>query len=164
MTQPVQSAISNYFMRAIVYTRAGGTEVIQLRDVPTPVPKREQVRVRVHAAGLNRADILQRKGYYPAPPGWPADIPGLEYAGEVDTIGPEVARWDPGARVMGLVGGGAHAEYVVVHQDEILPIPGEMPYPDAAAIPEVFLTAWDALTARGKLRPRERVLIHAVGS
>jgi putative PIG3 family NAD(P)H quinone oxidoreductase len=120
--------------------------------------------VRVRAAGLNRADIHQRRGNYPAPPGWPADIPGLEYAGEVESPGPQVTRWSAGDRVMGLAGGGAHAEMVVVHQDEILPVPAGMSLTDAAAIPEAFLTAFDALRTRGRLAPGERVLIHAVAS
>jgi putative PIG3 family NAD(P)H quinone oxidoreductase len=148
-------------MHAITYTPTGD---IQLRDVPTPEPGPSQIRVRVRAGALNRADILQRKGRYPAPPGWPADIPGLEYAGDVETPGPGVTRWKPGDRVMGLVGGGAHAEYVAVHQDETMAVPPGMSFTDAAAIPEAFLTAWDALVTRGRLQPGERVLIHAVGS
>ena len=151
-------------MRAVVYAGSGGIEVIQLREVPDPVPGPGQVRVRVRAAGLNRADIHQRRGNYPAPPGWPADIPGLEYAGEVDAIGPQVTRWSVGDRVMGLVGGGAHAERVVVHQDEALPLPPGMAWTDGAAIPEAFLTAYDALHVRARLAAGERVLIHAVAS
>ena len=148
-------------MHAITYTPSGD---IQLRDVPAPEPGPSQIRVRVRASALNRADILQRKGRYPAPSGWPADIPGLEYAGEVETLGDGVTRWKPGDRVMGLVGGGAHAEYVVVHQDETMAVPPGMTFTDAAAIPEAFLTAWDALVTRGRLQAGERVLIHAVGS
>jgi len=120
--------------------------------------------VRVRAAGLNRADIIQRRGHYAAPSGWPANIPGLEYAGEVEAVRPGVTQWRVGDRVMGLVGGGAQAELVVVHQDEALPIPAGVSYQEAAAIPEAFLTAYDALVTRGRLQPRERVLIHAVGS
>jgi NADPH2:quinone reductase len=151
-------------MRAIVHTAAGGPEVLALREVPDPTPGAHQLRIRVHAAGLNRADLLQRKGSYPAPPGWPADIPGLEYAGEVEALGAGVSRWKQGDRVMGLVGGGAHAEFVVVSEAEALPVPPGMPWADAAAIPEAFLTAHDALTMRGRLQRGERVLIHAVGS
>ena len=151
-------------MRAVVYTGAGGVEVIQLRDVPDPRPGPGQVLVRVRAAGLNRADIHQRRGNYPAPPGWPADIPGLEYAGEVEVTGPQVTRWSTGDRVMGLVGGGAHAERVVVHQNEALAVPAGMAFTDAAAIPEAFLTAYDALHLRARLAAGERVLIHAVAS
>ncbi len=155
-------------MKALRYTAPGGPDVIQLGDAPTPVPGPGQIRVQVRASALNRADILQRKGRYPAPPGWPADIPGLEYAGQVEALGAPPAgqpsRWKVGDRVMGLVGGGAQAEYVVVHQDEALAIPDRLSFEEAAAIPEAFLTAWDALTVRGRLQPGERVLIHAVGS
>ncbi|MGE5230947.1 MAG: NAD(P)H-quinone oxidoreductase [Deltaproteobacteria bacterium] len=151
-------------MRAIVYTGAGGPEVIAIREVPTPVPGPGEIRVRVKAAGLNRADILQRRGAYPAPPGWPADIPGLEYAGDVDSVGSGVSRWRPGDRVMGLVGGGGQAEAVVVRQEEALPLAADLSYAEGAAIPEVFYTAYDALVTRGRVAPGERVLIHAVGS
>ncbi len=151
-------------MKAIVHAGAGGTEVLVLMEVPEPTPVGHQVRVRVHAAGLNRADILQRRGAYPAPPGWPADIPGLEYAGEVESVGSGATRWHIGDRVMGLVGGGGHAEYVVVHESEILPVPDHLSFAEAAAIPEAFLTAFDALVARGKIQQGERVLIHAVAS
>lgn len=151
-------------MRAIVYTAVGGPEVIAVREVPTPVPGPGQIRVRVKAAGLNRADVYQRRGGYPAPPGWPADIPGLEYAGDVDALGAGVSHWRLGDRVMGLVGGGGQAEAVVVRQQEALPLPANLSYAEGAAIPEVFYTAYDALVARGRLAAGERVLIHAVGS
>ncbi|HXE57333.1 MAG TPA: NAD(P)H-quinone oxidoreductase [Gemmatimonadales bacterium] len=151
-------------MRAVVQDGAGGPEVLRIGRVPQPAVGPEQIRVRVHAAGLNRADILQRRGQYPAPHGWPADIPGLEYAGEVEAVRPGVTKWRVGDRVMGLVGGGAQAEFVVVHQDEALPMPDGMPYAEAAAIPEAFLTAYDALVTRARLAPGERVLIHAAGS
>src|SRR5262245_567044 len=151
-------------MKAITYTAAGDPSVIQLREVPTPEPEPGQIRVRVHAVGLNRADLGQRRGRYPAPPGWPADIPGMEYAGEVEKLGEGSSRWRIGDRVMGLVGGGAHAEFVVVHQDETIQVPEGMSFTDAAAIPEAFLTAWDALVTRGRLGAGDRVLIHAVAS
>jgi putative PIG3 family NAD(P)H quinone oxidoreductase len=151
-------------MRAAIYEGAGGPEVITIGQVPKPEVGKDHVRVKVHAAGLNRADLLQRQGRYPAPHGWPANIPGLEYAGEVEAVRPGVTRWKVGDRVMGLVGGGAQAEFVVVHQDETLPIPAGLSYEEAAAIPEVFLTAYDALVTRGRLKAGERVLIHAAGS
>jgi len=151
-------------MRAIVYTAAGGPDVIAIRDVPAPTAGPGELTVRVRAAGLNRADIYQRRGGYEAPPGWPPDIPGLEYAGQVETVGPGATRWRPGDRVMGLVGGGAQAELVQVREVEALPIPGNLGYAEAAAIPEVFYTAYDALVTRGRLQAGERVLIHAVGS
>ena len=151
-------------MRAVIYEGAGGPEVITIGEVPKPEVRPDHIRVRVHAAGLNRADLIQRRGQYPAPHGWPANIPGLEYAGEVEAVRPGVTRWKVGDRVMGLVGGGAQAEFVVVHQDEVLPIPAGLSYAEAAAIPEAFLTAYDALVTRGRLQANERVLIHAVGS
>jgi NADPH2:quinone reductase len=151
-------------MRAMRYTAAGDAGVIAMDHCATPEPGPRQIRVRVVASALNRADILQRRGRYPAPPGWPADIPGLEYAGEVDSLGEGVTRWRRGDGVMGLVGGGGHAEFVVVHEDEAIAIPSGMAWTSAAAIPEAFLTAWDGLLLRGRLQPAERVLIHAVGS
>jgi putative PIG3 family NAD(P)H quinone oxidoreductase len=151
-------------MRAVIYEGAGGPEVITIGEVPKPEVGKDHIRVRVHAAGLNRADLIQRRGQYPAPHGWPANIPGLEYAGEIEAVRPGVTRWKVGDRVMGLVGGGAQAEMVVVHQDEVLPIPEGLSYAEAAAIPEAFLTAYDALVIRGRLQPGERVLIHAAGS
>jgi putative PIG3 family NAD(P)H quinone oxidoreductase len=150
-------------MKAVILTGAGGPEVISIGEVPKPEVKPGYIRVRVRAAGLNRADLLQRRGQYPAPPGWPADIPGMEYAGEVEAVR-DTTRWKVGDRVMGLVGGGAQAEMVTVHADEALAVPDDLSFAEAAAIPEVFLTAYDALAARGRLRPGERVLIHAVGS
>jgi putative PIG3 family NAD(P)H quinone oxidoreductase len=151
-------------MRAVTYTTAGGPEVIAINEVPAPTAGQSQVRVRVRAAGLNRADIYQRKGGYSAPPGWPADIPGLEYAGEIESLGPGVTRWQLGDRVMGLVGGGAQAELLAVRDVEVLPMPRSLSFTSAAAIPEVFYTAYDALVTRGRLEAGERVLIHAVGS
>lgn len=153
-----------YFMRAVVITRPGGPDVLEVRTVETPEPVGDQVRVRVHAAGLNRADVAQREGHYPPPPGIATDIPGLEFAGEVDAVGPQVQRWKPGQRVMGLVGGAGQAEYVVVNEDMLIEIPADLDYIQAAAIPEVFMTAHDALFTQGNLSMGERVLIHAAGS
>ena len=151
-------------MQAAVYTGAGGAEVIELQERPTPVPQADYVLVRVRAAGLNRADLMQRNGVYPAPPGVPADVPGLEFAGQVEAIGPDVSLVKPGDRVMGLVGGGSHATHLVAHERTLVPIPEEFDFPLAAAIPEVFITAHDALFTQGRLAPGERVLIPAVGS
>jgi NADPH2:quinone reductase len=150
-------------MRAVIYDGAGGPEVISIGEVPKPEVRPEHIRVRVHAAGLNRADLIQRRGQYAAPPGWPADIPGMEYAGEVEAVR-GVSKWKVGDRVMGLVGGGAQAELVAVHQDQVLAVPAGLSFAEAAAIPEAFLTAYDALVTRGRLARGERVLIHAVGS
>ena len=155
-------SISN--MQAIVITRSGGPDVLQQQSRPVPEPGLGQIRVRVHASALNRADLLQRMGRYPAPTGAPADIPGIEYAGEVDALGPGATIWPLGARVMGIVGGGAHAEQLCVHEREVLPMPANATFEQAAAIPEVFVTAYDALFRQLDIRLGERVLVHAVGS
>lgn len=151
-------------LRAPRYRGAGGTEVISFDSLPVPRPGASEILVQVRASALNRADILQRKGHYPAPPGWPADIPGLEYTGRVEQVGSEVQRWRVGDRVMGLVGGGGQAQYVVVHEQEALPVPPHLDDVAAAAIPEAFLTAWDALVYRARVAPGERVLLHAAAS
>src|SRR3982751_2834627 len=121
-------------MRAIVITRPGGPEVLELREVPPPIPQRGEVAVRVKATAVNRADVLQRMGMYPAPPDAPADIPGLEFAGEVDALGPDVTSLAVGDRVLGLVGGGSYAEALVVHERAVARIPDAMSFTDAAAI------------------------------
>jgi NADPH:quinone reductase len=151
-------------MKAIVIARPGGPEVLVPEDRPIPEPGPGEIRVRVHASALNRADLLQRRGSYPAPPGAPADVPGLEYAGEVDAVGEGAGLWAVGNRVMGIVGGGGHAEYVVVHEREGIRVPHDVSWEEAAAIPEAFLTAYDALFRQLDLKMGERLLIHAVGS
>jgi len=151
-------------MRAIVIRGPGGPEVLELRDVPLPEPSRGEVRVRVRATAVNRADILQRLGKYPAPPGSPVDIPGMELAGEVDALGDGVTDRAVGDRVFGIVGGGSYAEYVVVHGRTLARIPDGMTFTDAAAVPEAFVTAWDALVTQAKLCAGETVLVHAAGS
>lgn len=151
-------------MRAIVVTAPGGPEVLRLGRTARPEPGPGQVRVRVRAAGVNRADVLQRRGLYPAPAGWAADVPGLEFAGEIDATGLGVARWSVGDRAMGLVGSGGYAEFVVVHEREAMRVPEGMSWEEAAAIPEVFVTAHDALFTRARLGLGETVLVHAIGS
>jgi putative PIG3 family NAD(P)H quinone oxidoreductase len=151
-------------MRAIVIREPGGPEVLEMREVPDPEPPFGHVRVRVRHAGVNRADLVQRAGFYPAPPGAPRDIPGLEYAGTVDAVGPGVTRLSVGDRVFGLVGGGAYAEHIVAHEREVAIVPKGLSDLDAAAAPEAFITAYDALVVRGSLAPGERVLVHAAGS
>ena len=150
-------------MKAIVIARPGGPEVLELRDVPTPEPGADQVLVRVRASALNRADLMQRRGQYPAPPGAPADIPGLEVAGEVAALGPGAREWKVGDRVYGIVGGGAHAEYVVAHERALARVPDALDWAEAAAVPEAFITAHDALR-QADARPGDAVLVHAVGS
>ena len=152
-------------MRAVVITKPGGVEVLEINEIETPsAPQADRVRVRVRAAGLNRADILQRKGKYPAPPGSPREIPGLEFAGEVDQVGPEVRSWKEGDRVFGITGGGAQAEFLVVPANHLAPVPANLGWAEAAAVPEVFITAHDALFTQARLQPGETVLVHAVGS
>jgi NADPH:quinone reductase len=152
-------------MKAIVISRFGGPDVLAFQDVPDPQPpQRGQIGVRVHATAVNRADLLQRRGRYPAPPGEPQDIPGLEFAGEVERCGPAAEAFRPGDRVMGLVGGGSYAEQVVLAQDLCLPVPAALSWSEAAAVPEAWATAFDALHRIGRIRPGEVVLIHAAAS
>lgn len=139
-------------------------DVLELASIEVRSPGPGEVRVEVAAAGLNRADVLQRRGFYPAPPGVVADVPGLEYAGTVEAIGEGVRAAKVGDRVMGIVAGGAMATHLIVHERELLPVPSALSLVEAAAIPEVFLTAYDALFLQGELAFGERVLIHAVGS
>ncbi|HEY6805759.1 MAG TPA: NAD(P)H-quinone oxidoreductase [Pyrinomonadaceae bacterium] len=152
-------------MKAVVITKPGGVEVLEVKEVPDPPdPTADRVRVRVFASALNRADVLQRKGHYPPPAGAPADIPGLEFAGELDRVGPEVRDWKAGDRVFGICGGGAHAEFVVVPASHLAPVPVNLSWAEAAAVPEVFITAHDALFTNAQVQPGEFVLIHAAGS
>ena len=151
-------------MRAVVITERGGPDVLALREVAEPVPGPYEVLVRVHASALNRADLLQRRGLYPAPPGSPADIPGLELSGEVAALGPHVTRLSVGDRVMAIVGGGAGAELALVHEREAIRVPDGMDLTAAAAIPEAFVTAFDAAVLQGGLGSGQWLAINAVGS
>ncbi|HEX8458178.1 MAG TPA: NAD(P)H-quinone oxidoreductase [Pyrinomonadaceae bacterium] len=151
-------------MRAIKIMSHGGVEGLEVAEVERPQVAGDRVRVRVHAAALNRADLLQRRGAYPAPPGAPADIPGLEFAGEVEAAGADARMWQTGARVFGITGGGAQAEFVVVPESTLAEIPANLSWEEAAAVPEAFITAHDALFTQGKLALGERVVVHAAGS
>lgn len=151
-------------MRAAVITRPGGPEVLEILDVPRPLPRDGEVLVRVRASALNRADLLQRQGRYPAPPGAPGNIPGLEIAGEVVELGGGAGRWSVGDRVFGIVGGGGNAEFAVTHESELARIPTGLSWEDAAAVPEAFITAHDVLVTQARMRSGEAVLVHAVGS
>jgi putative PIG3 family NAD(P)H quinone oxidoreductase len=151
-------------MRAAWISSFGGPEVLEIRQVDRPTINNEQVLVRVRASSLNRADLLQRQGKYPPPPGFPAEIPGMEFAGEVAEIGVSVRQWKIGQRVFGLIGGGAQAEYLATSEHLLAEVPANLSFEQAAAIPEVFVTAHDALWTQAGLRPGETVLIHAVGS
>jgi NADPH2:quinone reductase len=150
-------------MKAVVITRFGGPEVLEIQDVPKPQPGPEEVLVHVRSTALNRADLLQRLGRYAAPPGAPQNIPGLEFAGEVAELGTNAHRRQKGDRVMGIVGGGAHAEFVTAHQAAVAAVPPNLEWSAAGAIPEVFITAHDALQQAG-FKAGENVLVHAVGS
>jgi NADPH2:quinone reductase len=150
-------------MRAVVIDGYGGPDVLRIEDVQQPAPSAGDIRVRVRAFGVNRADLLQRRGMYPAPAGAPQDIPGLEYAGEVEAVGSAVEGVALGERVMGIVGGGGYAQFLITPAEHAVPIPPDMSFTDAAAIPEVFVTAHDALD-RLALGRGEWILIHAVGS
>jgi NADPH:quinone reductase len=133
---------------------------IVIEEHPDPVAQGEEVLVRVHAAGLNGADMMQRRGLYPAPPGSPQDIPGMELAGEVAALGPRAERFELGERVMAIVGGGAQAELATVHERQLMPVPDSLAWPAAGGLPEVFITAHDALITQAELRSGERLLVH----
>jgi NADPH:quinone reductase-like Zn-dependent oxidoreductase len=132
---------------------------VEVRDHPDPEPGAGEVLVRVRAAGLNNADLLQVKGFYPAPPGVPVDIPGMELAGEVVAVGPDAHRFQPGDRVMAVVGGGAQAELAVVHERTAIAVPDNVEWPAAGGFPETFTTAHDALFTQCRLGLGERVLV-----
>jgi len=150
-------------VKAIVLEEYGGPEVLRLGEAPEPEPGPDEVLVDVRATAVNRADLLQRQGLYPGPPG-AVEIPGLDFAGRVAAIGPRVTRWSVGDEVMGIVGGGAYAERLVIHERATLPVPAGVALADAAAIPEVFLTAWDALVVQGGLTSGRVALVHAGAS
>ena len=151
-------------MKAIVITKPGGPEVLQLRDCTTPVPAVEEVLIQVKASGLNRSDVFQRKGNYPAPAGVSAKIPGLEVAGIVTTCGPGVTMWKPGDKVCALLAGGGYAELVTVKEGQCLPVPKEFSFAEAASLPETVFTVWNNVFERGGLQPGETLLIHGGNS
>lgn len=151
-------------MKACFISKFGGHDVLEIRDVETPLPSAGEVLVRVRASALNRADILQRMGRYAPPQGVVAEIPGIEFAGEVVRTGNDDSRWSAGDRVFGVIAGGAHAEYLVTHESTLARIPRRMDWVEAGAVPEAFMTAHDALVSQAGLAEDEYVLIHAVGS
>jgi NADPH:quinone reductase len=155
-------------VKAVVYTGAGGNEVVRFEERPDPVPGAHEVVVAARYAGINWADVAQREGNYPPPPGSPADIPGLEVAGEVAAAGPGVLGWRAGDRVFGLVGGGGLADRVLVHERHLTAVPASLKDDVAAAVPEAYITAHDAIFTRCELAMGEVLLVNgangAVGS
>lgn len=146
-------------MRAIAITEPGGPEVLVAEDRAKPEPKAGEILIKVHAAGVNRPDCMQRAGNYPPPPGAP-DIPGLEVAGEVEAIGDQVTSWQVGDQVCALVPGGGYAEYCIADARNALPVPRGLTMTEAAAIPETFFTVWSNVFDRAALKPGETVLVH----
>lgn len=152
-------------MKAVYLKAFGDADVLEIREVPDPpAPQGDEVLVSVRAVGLNRADLLQRRGFYPAPAGVSQEIPGLEFAGEIAEIGPGVTGWIKGDRVFGITAGAAQAEYLLTRADQLARIPDNLSFTEAAAIPEAFITAHDAVFTQAKLKEGETLLIHAVGS
>jgi putative PIG3 family NAD(P)H quinone oxidoreductase len=151
-------------MRAVVLRSHGGPEVLTIEEVDDPTPDREELLVAVDHTAVNRADVLQRMGMYPDPRRRAIEIPGLEYAGTVAAMGADVVGWSIGDRVMGIEAGGCYASRIVTHARQALPVPGAVASADAAAIPEVFLTAWDALVVQGGLTSGRWALVHAGAS
>ena len=151
-------------VKAARVTTPGGPENIERADGPIPTAGPGDVRVKVRASALNRADLLQRTGRYSAPPGWPPDILGMEIAGEIEALGAGVTQWKKGDRVMGIVGGGGHAEFAVTRAAQLARVPGNLTWEQAAATPEAFITAHDALITQAAMQKGEKVLVHAVGS
>lgn len=147
-------------MKAIVVTQPGGPEVLKVQDREIPQPGEADVLVKVHAAGVNRPDVAQRKGHYPAPAGASADIPGLEIAGTVTVVGVKCMRWQVGDKVCALVSGGGYAEYCVVPEQQCLPIPENISFEEAASLPETFFTVWSNVFDRGGLKSGESLLVH----
>lgn len=147
-------------MRAVVFSGAGGNDVVRVEERPDPVPGSQDVLVRVRFAGVNPADTAQRAGHYPAPPGSPPDVPGLEVAGTIAACGEAVTAWRPGDRVFGLVGGGGLASLVSVHERLVARVPDSLGEREAAAVPEAFVTAHDAVASRCGLRPGDTLVVH----
>ncbi len=150
-------------MKAILIKSFGEAEQLYLGKAPTPSPLPHEILVKVQATALNRADTLQRRGYYPPPQG-ASEILGLEIAGIVAEVGSAVTKWKAGDEVFGLLPGGGYAEYAAIHEDMAIEKPGYLSFQEAAALPEVFLTAFQALKWLGKLQPQESILIHAAAS
>jgi putative PIG3 family NAD(P)H quinone oxidoreductase len=150
-------------MTAIGIKTPGGPEALAAEECPVPVPGPTELLVRVRAAGVNRPDVMQRKGQYPPPPGAP-DIPGLEIAGDVVAVGGKVTRWKIGDKICALVAGGGYAEYCVTDEATALPVPKGFSYVEAAALPETFMTVWHNVFERGALKSGDTFLVHGGSS
>lgn len=151
-------------MKAIVITKPGSPEVLQLQDRPTPVPGKNEVLIQIKAAGINRPDIAQREGKYPPPAGAPVGIPGLEVAGIIEECGTDVSRWKKGDKVCALLAGGGYADFVTVNEGQCLPIPKRLSYTEAASLPETVFTVWHNVFQRGLLKADEHFLVHGGSS
>ena len=151
-------------MKAVVITRPGGPEVLHIEERPIPAYGPDEVLIKVHASGINRPDVFQRKGNYPPPAGVPADIPGLEVAGIVAEIGAAVTRLKVGDKICALVSGGGYAEYCNVPEGQCLPVPGNLNFTEAASLPETFFTVWSNVFDRGQLKGDETLLVHGGSS
>lgn len=151
-------------MKAVVITQPGPPSVLKVEKQAEPVPKAEEVLIQVKAAGINRPDVMQRKGFYPAPAGVPAAIPGLEVSGIIISCGPDVKQWKPGDAVCALAAGGGYAEYIAVDERHCLPVPKEWTFIEAASLPETVFTVWHNVFQRGLLKPGENFLVHGGSS
>ena len=151
-------------MRAVVITKFGDPEVLSIVEVDKPQPDTNEILVKVRATSLNRADLLQRMGFYPDPFPGAHEIPGLEFAGTVESCGAQVKSLKTGDQVMGIVSGGGYGEYLVVHEQQAMRVPSKVIFDDAGSIPEVFITAWDALVCQGNLKSGDWALVHAGAS
>jgi NADPH2:quinone reductase len=151
-------------MKAVIISKPGGPEVLHWQDYSTPQPASEEVLIEVKAAGLNRADVSQRKGNYPPPPGASATIPGLEVAGIIVECGENVTLWKPGDKVCALLAGGGYAEYVAVKEGQCMPMPEGWSFAEAATLPETVCTVWHNVFQRGRLLPGESLLVHGGSS
>ncbi len=147
-------------MKAIIIKEFGGPEALQLVKCAVPVISPNEVLIKVSASGINRPDVFQRKGHYPAPPGVSPDIPGLEIAGTIEKLGRNVKRWEVGDKVCALLAGGGYAEYVSVNEQHCLPLPENLSFAEAASLPETLFTVWHNVFQRGSLKPQDSILIH----
>jgi NADPH2:quinone reductase len=151
-------------MKAVVITKPGAPDVLQWLERPTPEPGTGEVLIKVSAAGINRPDVAQRKGHYPAPAGASPDIPGLELAGTIVKTGRDCKRWKPGDKVCALVSGGGYAEYCTAPEGQCLPVPSNLSFTECASLPETMFTVWSNVFERGQLKPGESLLIHGGSS